>query len=155
MFPRWQSGKESTRKCRRHKRFRFNPWVGKIPWKRKWQHTPVFLAGRPHGQRSLEGYSPWACKESDMTGWPHTHTHTHIHNLYINICMYVYVYMCVCVCVYIYIYKTIFLKLGAWNQADKENDSLVIKVVTSTWPWQCPYSSIQPMEFSRPENWSG
>ena len=46
--------------------------------------------------------------------------------------MYVYVYMCVCVCVYIYIYKTIFLKLGAWNQADKENDSLVIKVVTST-----------------------
>ena len=41
----------------------FNPWVGKIPWRRKWQPTPVFLPGRSHGQRSLVGYSPWSCKE--------------------------------------------------------------------------------------------
>ena len=40
---------------------------GKIPWRRKWQHTPVFLPGKLHGQRSLAGYSPWAQKELDRT----------------------------------------------------------------------------------------
>ena len=46
--------------------------VGKIPWKRKWQPTPVFLPGKFHGQRGLVGYSPWGHKESDMTEWlPH------------------------------------------------------------------------------------
>ena len=43
------------------------PRVGKIPWKRKWQHTPVFLPGKSHGHRSLAGYSPWVTKQSDMT----------------------------------------------------------------------------------------
>ena len=46
---------------------RFDPWVGKIPWRREWLHTPVFLPGKFHGQRSLEGYSPWGRKESDTT----------------------------------------------------------------------------------------
>ena len=47
---------------------RFNPWVGKIPWRRKWQPTPIFLPGESHGWRSLVGYiSPWGCKESDVT----------------------------------------------------------------------------------------
>ena len=45
----------------------FNPWVGKIPWRRKWQSTPVLLPGESHGQRSLIGYSPWGRKESDTT----------------------------------------------------------------------------------------
>ena len=40
------------------KRRRFDPWVGKIPWRRAWQPTPVFLPGASHGQRSLAGYSP-------------------------------------------------------------------------------------------------
>ena len=44
-----------------------NLWVRKIPWRRKWLPTPLFLPGEFHGQRSLEGYSPWGCKESDMT----------------------------------------------------------------------------------------
>ena len=43
----------------------FYPWVGKIPWRRAWQPTPVFLFGESYGQRSLEGYSPWGLKESD------------------------------------------------------------------------------------------
>ena len=43
----------------------FDPWVGKIPWRREWQPTPVFLPGESHGQRSLVGYSPWALKEPD------------------------------------------------------------------------------------------
>ena len=45
----------------------FDPWVGKIPWRRAWWPTPVFLPGEFQGLRSLEGYSPWGCKESDMT----------------------------------------------------------------------------------------
>ena len=45
----------------------FNPWVGKIPWRRTWQPTLVFFPGESHGQRSLAGYSPWGRKESDMT----------------------------------------------------------------------------------------
>ena len=45
----------------------FDPWVGKIPWRREWQPTPVFLPGEFHGQKSLMGYSPWGCKESDTT----------------------------------------------------------------------------------------
>ena len=45
----------------------FDPWVGKIPWRREWQSTPVFLPRELHGQRSLAGYSPWSLKESDTT----------------------------------------------------------------------------------------
>ena len=52
---------------KRHSRLRFDPWVWKIPWNRKWQLTPVFLSEKSHGQRSLVGWSPWGHKESDMT----------------------------------------------------------------------------------------
>ena len=45
----------------------FDPWVGKIPWRRKWQPPPVLLPGKFHGLRSLVGYSPWDRKESDTT----------------------------------------------------------------------------------------
>ena len=45
----------------------FHPWIGKIPWRRKWQLTPIFLPGEFHGQKSLVGYSPWGHKESDKT----------------------------------------------------------------------------------------
>ena len=44
----------------------FDPWVGKIPWEREWQPTPVFLPGEFHGQRSLADYSPWGFKENSM-----------------------------------------------------------------------------------------
>ena len=45
----------------------FDPRVGKIPWRRRWQPTPVSLPGEVHGQRSLAGYSPWGHKESNTT----------------------------------------------------------------------------------------
>ena len=45
----------------------FDPWVGKIPWRKAWQTTPVFLPGESHGQKSLVGYSPWGLKELDIT----------------------------------------------------------------------------------------
>ena len=61
---RWLSGKESTCQCLRSG---FSLWVRKIPWRRKWQPTPVFLPGKSHGQRSLVGYSPWGRKELDTT----------------------------------------------------------------------------------------
>ena len=78
------SGQESACRCRR---CRFDPWVRKIPWRRKWLPTPVFLPGESHGQRSLVGYSPWGHKESDMTEQlththTHRHTHTHTHTLW-------------------------------------------------------------------------
>ena len=63
-LPWWLSGKESASQFRRHG---FNPWVRKIPQRRKWQPTPVFLPEKAHGKRSLTVYSPWGCKELDMT----------------------------------------------------------------------------------------
>ena len=66
-FPSGASGKEASCQSRRHKRCGFNPWVRKIPWRRKWQPTPVPMPGKSHGQRCLAGCSPWGCKESDTT----------------------------------------------------------------------------------------
>ena len=63
------SGKESACQCSRHG---FNPWVRKMPWRRKWQPTPVFW--KFHGQKSLKSYSARGWKELDMTD--HTPTHT-------------------------------------------------------------------------------
>ena len=58
-LPWWLSVKESACQCRRGS---FNPWVRKIPWRRKWQPTSVFLPGKSHGQRSLAGYGLWGHK---------------------------------------------------------------------------------------------
>ena len=58
--------------CRRCQRWRFDPLVQKVPWRRKWQPTPAFLSGKFHGQRSLAGYSPWVCKELNTTERAHT-----------------------------------------------------------------------------------
>ena len=59
---KWLSGQEPACQCRRCKRHRFDPQVGKIPWRRKWQPTPVFLP-----EKLLACYSPWGRKESDTT----------------------------------------------------------------------------------------
>ena len=55
-FPGGTSGKEPACQRRRPKRHRFDPWIGKIPWRRPWQPTPVFSSGESHGQRSLAGH---------------------------------------------------------------------------------------------------
>ena len=67
--PGGAGGKESTCQCRRH---RFDPWIGKMPWSRKWQSTPGFLPGKFQGQRSLVGYSSWGRKS-----WTQQSTHMH------------------------------------------------------------------------------
>ena len=60
----WLRQSRISLQCRRSK---FDPWVGKIPWRKQRQPTPIFLPGEFHGQKSLADYSPWGCKESDMT----------------------------------------------------------------------------------------
>ena len=57
-FPGGASGKEPTRQSSRSKRYVFDPWIGKIPWKRQRQPPPVILPGESHGQRSPAGYGP-------------------------------------------------------------------------------------------------
>ena len=61
----------------------FHAWIGKIPWRRKWEPTPVFLPGKSHGQRSLVGFSPWGFKESDLTEQLSAHIHIISSALYI------------------------------------------------------------------------
>ena len=73
-LPRWLSGKKSACQYRSHRRCGLDPWVRKIPRRRKWQPTPVFLLGESQGQRSLASYSPQGCNEQDMTEWSHVHT---------------------------------------------------------------------------------
>ena len=62
---------QSVKNLPENRRPGFDSWVEKIPWRRKWQPTPVFLPGESHGQRSLAGYSPWSCQSqtrfSDQT----------------------------------------------------------------------------------------
>ena len=77
-FPGATSGKEPACQCRRYKRGIVNPWVGKIPWRRAWLPTPVFLPGKSHGWRSLAGYSPWGHTELDTTEWLSTHSGTEV-----------------------------------------------------------------------------
>ena len=72
--PRRCSGKEPACQCGKQQRHRLDPWVGEIPWRKKWQPTPVLLPGKSHEQRSLVNHSPWGLKESDTTERLHFHT---------------------------------------------------------------------------------
>ena len=91
------SGKEPACQCRRCE---FDPWVGKIPWRRKWQPTPVLLLGKSHGQRSLVGYRPWGQKEVAITEWLSAHTSFLQWVVFVPDQKSV-----VCVCVYLYLYS--------------------------------------------------
>ena len=73
-FPGGTSDKEAAGQCRRLWTCECDPWVGRIPWRKKWQPTPVFLLRESHGQRSLAGYRPWGHKELDTTEHLSTHT---------------------------------------------------------------------------------
>ena len=64
-FPDGASGKEPHHQCKKCKRYGFDPWVEKIPWRRAWQPTPVLLPREFYGQRRLAGYSPQDHTESD------------------------------------------------------------------------------------------
>ena len=96
--------------CRRHRRCRFNPWVGKIPWRRKWQPTPVFLPEKSHGQSNLVDCSSKGCKELDTAERLSTRISlslcvtcvcvllsTHFwFSIYVSIFIHSYAYICIC-----------------------------------------------------------
>ena len=73
-FSGGSAGKEPACQCRRHRRHGFDPWVGKIPWRREWLHTPIFLPRKFHGQRSLEATVHGGHKELDMTECTYTYS---------------------------------------------------------------------------------
>ena len=84
------SGKEPICQCRSHKRHEFSSWVGKILWRRKWKHTPVFLPGKSYGQKSLVDYIQSRGSQSQTRLCAHPHTYTHRVrkvNLYRNVWM--------------------------------------------------------------------
>ena len=76
-LPRWCWGKETPSQCRRCKRCGYDPWVGKIPWRRAWQPTPAFLPRESHGQRRAGGLQPTESQRfrHDWSDWTHTHTY--------------------------------------------------------------------------------
>ena len=80
-FPGGSDGKSVCLQCRRP---RFDPWVRKMPWRRKWQPTPVLLPGKSHGRRSLVGYSQWCRKELGMTERLHFHFHIYSHDFWLK-----------------------------------------------------------------------
>ena len=76
-FPGGASGKEPACPCRRPRRRGFDPWVGKIPWRREWQPTPVLLPGKSHGRRSwkaaVHGIAKSWARQNDFTFTFHFH----------------------------------------------------------------------------------
>ena len=79
VFPGGANSKEPVSQCRRYKRPGFDPWVGKIPWRRAWQPTPVFLPGESHRQRYLVGLHGVT---KTWTGLKQLGMHTHSHDIY-------------------------------------------------------------------------
>ena len=72
----FSSGSDGKRICLQRRRLEFSPWFGKIPWRREWLPTPVFLPGESHGQRNLAGCSPWGQKRIEH-GWATNNKNTH------------------------------------------------------------------------------
>ena len=79
LYPGGTRDKESTYHLKRHKRWEFDSWVGQTPCSRKRHHTPVFLPGQFHGQRSSAGYSSRGCKELGTTAWQDSETTNPVH----------------------------------------------------------------------------
>ena len=112
--------------ARRHKRCRFDPWVGKIPWRRAQQPTPVFWPGEFHGQRSLAGYSPWGCKESDRTSLSLSGLFTCGCRCWLNLVIYTDIYAVTSLyCFYFFSFNDCILKLRKWSSIKNWNCLLV------------------------------
>ena len=78
-LPRWLSGKEPNCQCWRDRQYRFNPWVGKIPWSRKWDSTPVFLSTWTEEPGRLQSIKSQGVSHGLVTEHTHKHTQTHTH----------------------------------------------------------------------------
>ena len=107
------NSKEPACQCRRPKRCGLDPWVGKIPWRRAEQPTPVFLPGEPHGQRNLVGYSHGVAKS--QTGLSmHAQTVSHRGAMTEFFPRTLGLYIC-CLGMWVYIARTYTLARGAGN----------------------------------------
>ena len=82
-LPQWSKCIEHfCLQCRRCRRCGFDPWVRKLPWRRTWQLTSVFLPGEAHGQRKLADHNPYGCKESDADERLGTHSLDRIQGIF-------------------------------------------------------------------------
>ena len=137
-LPWWLSQYRTCLQCRRPG---FNPWVGKIPWRREWQPTPVSLPGESHGERSPTGYSSWGCKESDTTEWL-TYTQSWFLDGIFFLCLHMVFPVCVCVCVHAHAFvhmfcynveKDLAIKLlGRWDKGGGGEESIP-KSIRTQW----------------------
>ena len=85
-FPGGSVLKEFTCQYQRCRRYRFDLWVRKIPWRRKWESTPIFLPGKSHGQRSMAGYSLRVTSAgNNLCVCAHTRAHTHTLSLSLSL----------------------------------------------------------------------
>ena len=115
-LPKWFSGKESAQPCKRYWRHDFYPWVRKIPWRRMWQSTLIFLLDKSHGQRSMVGQQSmesqraghaWACKQWEWYMCKQMH-------------IFVYINMIACACMYMWtdIYDPIYQPISLYVHTD-------------------------------------
>ena len=156
-FPGGTSSKEPACQCRRHKRFRFDPWVRKIPWRRAWQPTPVSLPGESHGQRSLADYSPWVTKSQTRLKQLSMHAPLLLH---ISTSWYIEKME-----TFIWYTQVNWTNSGAsiWSLVHPWfRTSLFVAVVylpSCVWffatPWTVAHQAPLSMEFSSQEHWSG
>ena len=124
-FPGSSDGKSICWQCRKSG---FNPWVGKIPWRRKWQPTSVLLPGKFHGWRSLVGYSPWDRKESDTTEQLHWICFFITHRSACYIVLYIWMYSFVGLQIYELIFKLHLINhSGRWT--------FIVTYQTQSQPW--------------------
>ena len=119
-FPSGTSGRKPTCQCRRYKRPGFDPWVRKIPQRRKWQPTSVFLPGESLGQRSLVGYSPWGRKELGMTEQL-TALHCSFQNSLVTVSIHCSSFYVLNLSILFYISKNTLLRKTAWTLKLLEN----------------------------------
>ena len=108
---RWLRCKESICQCRSQWKHRFDPWLRKILWKKKWQPTPVFLLGKSHGQKSLEGYSPKSWTR--LSNWAHNYFKHQIKN---KILFYLHLLLLQHASLFFYIYSSLmsYIFPSAW-----------------------------------------
>ena len=118
----------------------FDPWVGKIPWSRKWHPTTVFFPVKFRGQRNLVGYSPWSSKElhtteqlNDNNKYTHTYICIYIHiYIYIHTHTYTYIYIYIHTHIYTYMYISVYMYIQLLEKAMAPH--------SSTLAWKIPWT---------------
>ena len=159
-FPGGTSGKEPACQGKRHKRRGFDPWVGKIPWRRVWQPIPVFFTRESHGRRNLVGYRP-KCRKKVRYDWSDlastVENKAQFSDNSVSPINEVEIFL---------VLWNLHLHLTWDKECPRKNSfqwsrglnssitSSEWKLLSHVWLFATPWT-IQSMEFSRPEYWSG